>query len=144
MSIVSSSSMLLAMALWMDLYPWRLMFFFGAVSVNTALLILDAEHGLRFRPVWTTEVCVLLVLIPFVSGLIVRGAWRSGTLGSRYLASAVALWLVWVASSYWLRSQVSGAISVPFEFSVLTMALLPVPLVTTLTAPLAYAAYRHR
>jgi hypothetical protein len=144
MSIVSSSSMSLAMALWMDLYPWRLMFFFGAVSVNTALLILDAEHGLRFRPVWTTEVCVLLVLIPFVSGLIVRGAWRSGTLGSRYLASAVALWLVWVASSYWLRSQVSGAISVPFEFSVLTMALLPVPLVTTLTAPLAYAAYRHR
>jgi hypothetical protein len=144
MSIVSSSSMLLAMALWMDLYPWRLMFLFGAVSVNSALLILDAEHGLRFRHVWTTEVCVLLVLIPLLSGLIVRGAWRSGTLGGRYLASAVALWLLWVASSYWLRSQVSGAISFPFEFSVLMLALLPVPLVATLTAPLAYATYRHR
>lgn len=144
MSIVSSSSMLLALALWMDLYLWRMMLLFGALSVNIAMVIVDAEHGLRFRPVWTFEVCGLCVLIPLLSGGIIRKAWRSGTIGSRYLTSAVVLWLTWAASSYWLRAQISEAVSVPIEFSILAVALLPVPLVTTSTAPLAYATYRHR
>lgn len=144
MSIISSSSMLLALALWMDLHSWRLMLSFGAVSVNIAGVLVDAEHGLRFRPVWTLEACGLCVLIPLLSGFTVRRAWRSGTIGSRYLTAAVALWLTWAASSYWLRVQISPAVSVPFEFSVLAIALLPVPLVTALTAPLAYATYRHR
>jgi hypothetical protein len=117
---------------------------FGAVLVNIALLLVDAEHGLGFRPVWTFEACALCLLIPVLSGLIIQKTWRSGTLGSRYFMSAVALWLAWMASSFWLRAQISGAVSVPFEFSVLALALLPVPLVTTLTAPLAYATYRHR
>jgi hypothetical protein len=144
MSIVSSSSMLLTLALWMDLYSWRMMLLFGAVSVNIAMVLVDVEHGLRFRLAWTSEACVLCVLIPLLSGIIVRHAWRTGSIGSSYLVSAVAWWLAWLASSYWLRAQVSGAVSVPFEFSVLALALLPVPLVTTLTAPLAYATYRHR
>lgn len=144
MSIISSSSMMLALALWMDLYSWRLMLLFGTISLNIALVIMDAEHGLRFRIVWTIETCVLSVLIPLLSGFIIRKAWRSGTLGSHYLSAAVALWLVWAASSYWLRAQISGAVSIPLEFSVLAIGLLPVPLVTTLTAPLAYATYRHR
>ena len=144
MSIASGSSMLLALALWMDLYLWRMLILFGAMSLNIALVILDVEHGLRFRLAWTIEACLLCVLLPLLSILIVRRASRSGTLGGRYLLSAMTLWLGWTASNFWLRAQISGAISVPFEFSVLAVALLPVPLVTTLTAPLAYATYRHR
>lgn len=144
MSIISSSSMLLALALWMDLYSWRMMLLFGAVLVNIAMVLVDVERGLRFRPVWTFEAYTLCFLSPVLSGVIIQKAWRSGTLGSRYLMSAVVLWLAWLASSYWLRAQISGAISVPFECSVLAVALLPIPLVTTLTAPLAYATYRHK
>ena len=144
MSIASSSSMLLALALWMDLYLWRMLILFGAVSMNIALVILDVEHGLRYRFVWTMEACLLCVLLPLLCGLTFRRAWKSGTLGGRYFLSAMTLWLGWMASHFWLRAQISGAISVPFEFSVLALALLPVPLVTTLTAPLAYATYRHR
>ena len=144
MSIVSSSSMLLTLALWMDLYSWRMMLLFGAVLVNIAMALVDVEQGLRFRLAWTAEAWILCVMIPLLSGIIVRQAWRSGSIGIGYLLSAVALWLAWVASSYWLRAQISGAVSVPFEFSILAVALLPVPLVTTLTAPLAYASYRHR
>jgi hypothetical protein len=58
--------------------------------------------------------------------------------------SAVTLWLARVASSFWPKNQISEAVSIPFEFSALAIAQLPVPLVTTLTAPLAYATYRHR
>ena len=136
--------MLLALAIWKDLYLWRMLILFGAVSLNVAMVIVDAEHGLRFRSVWTSEVCALCALIPLLSGFITREAWRSGTLGRRYLVSVVALWLAWGVSSYWLRTHISGVIPFPFEFSILAIALLPVPLVTTLTAPLAYATYRHR
>ena len=144
MSIASSSSMLLALALWMDLYLWRMLLLFGAVSVNIALVIVDLEHGLRFRLVWTMEACLLCVLLPLLCGLAVRRTWKSGTLGGRYFLSAMTLWLGWMASNFWLRAQISSAVTVPFEFSMLAIALLPVPLVTTLTAPLAYACCRHR
>ncbi|MFO1001895.1 MAG: hypothetical protein U0936_16290 [Planctomycetaceae bacterium] len=72
MSIASSSSMLLALALWMDLYSWRMLLLFGAVSVNIALVLVDADHGLRFRLGWTLEACILCVLLPFLSALVVR------------------------------------------------------------------------
>ena len=144
MSIVSSSSMLLALALWMPRNPWRLMGLVWTTALNCVLVFIDAENGLRFRAIWTIEVWVLCGVIPLLSGLLLRRAWQSGAMGSRYLVSAVALWLAWVASSYWLRAQISEAVSVPIELSILAVALLPVPLVTTLTAPLAYATYRHR
>ncbi len=44
--------------------------------------------------------------------------------------SAVVLWLARLASSYPLSAQIYEAVSVPFEFSVLAVAPLPVPLVT--------------
>lgn len=144
MSIVSSSSMLLALALWMPRNPWRLMGLVWTTALNCVLVFIDAENGLRFRTLWTIEVWVLCGVIPLLSGLLLRRAWQSGAMGSRYLVSAVALWLAWVASNYWLRAQISEAVSVPIELSILAVALLPVPLVTTLTAPLAYATYRHR
>jgi hypothetical protein len=144
MSIVSSSSVLLALALWMPLNPWRLVGLVWTTALNCVLLFIDAENGLRFRTLWTVEVWVLCGLIPILSGLFLWRVWQSGSMGSRYLVSAIALWLAWVASSYWLRAQISEAVTVPFEFSILAVALLPVPLVTTLTAPLAYAIYRHR
>jgi hypothetical protein len=144
MSIVSSSSMLLALALWMPLNPWRLVGLVWTTALNCVLVFIDAQNGLRFRTLWTVEVWVLCGLIPILSGLFLWRVWQSGSMGSRYLVSAVALWLAWAASSYWLRTQISAVISVPFEFSILAVALLPVPLVTTLTAPLAYATYRHR
>ena len=144
MSIVSSSSMLLALALWMPRNPWRLMGLVWTTALNCVLVFIDAENGLRFRTLWTIEVWVLCGVIPLLSGILLRRAWQSGAMGSRYLVSAVALWLAWVASSYWLRAQISEAVYVPIELSILAVALLPVPLVTTLTAPLAYATYRHR
>ena len=113
-------------------------------ALNCVLVFIDAQNGLRFRTLWTVEVWVLCGVVPLLSVLILRRAWQSGAMGSRYLVSAVALWLAWVVSSYCLRAQISEAVSVPIELSILAVALLPVPLVTTLTAPLAYATYRHR
>lgn len=49
--------------------------------------------------------------------------------------SEVTLWLDWVASTFWLRAQISEPVSIPFGFLALAIPLLPVSLVTTLTAP---------
>lgn len=144
MSIICSSTLLLALAMWMPLYPWRVMIPCWAVAANCVVVFIDWDHGLRFRSLWTAEVYAISFLIPLLSALILRRAWSSGTLGASYLVSALILWGAWLASGYWLQSRVGAAISIPFEITVLEIGLLPIPLVTMLTAPVAYAVYRHR
>jgi hypothetical protein len=144
MSIVSSSTILLAMAMWMPMCPWRLMTLFWTVCLNGFLVFVDSQQGLRFRSLWVVEACVLSICVPILSGFIIRQAWRSGTVGSRYLVSALVLWTAWGACIFWLQTELSVAISIPFAALVLEIGLLPIPLVTLLTAPIAFAAYRHR
>ena len=139
---VSSSSILLAVGMWMQLYKKLFAFGFFLLLLHVGALFWDAKHDWAYRHLWAAYGYFLSVVIVVVCILAMRKALTAGYLGKRLFGYAFCLWVVYVSSVVALYMK-SPAVTIPLPFIALGVSILLVPLASTAAAPLALASFRH-
>lgn len=139
----SSSSILLALGLWLPLHPKVLVSGFLVIFLHLILAGWDEHHGWRLQLLWVTYAYLLAVAIVAVSFFALWKALAAGYLTKRFFGFAFGLWVIYILSSVALYTKTTSALSIPLPLLALGGAMLLVPLATTAAAPLALAAHRH-
>jgi hypothetical protein len=141
---ISSTSMLLALGMWIPLRPGVFMFSLVAGITHMVLAIWDAKHGWSLRNIWTAEGWLVAAAIVIGSGLALRKALTSGYLGKQLLVWTLCLWAIYVSTAIAMFLKAPSGVTLPPVLIAIGAAGLLVPLASAAIAPLALASHRHR
>jgi hypothetical protein len=142
---ISSSSALLAFALWMPIYPKR----FTAIALVGALHLLVAVLAVVKKwPIEFAGTCYGYALAGLITSLCLISVQRSikfGAIRKIYFMAIGSLWVIATVPSVYFYYKISAQLpfTIPPAGIVFGAALLLVPLASTTVAPLAYATHRN-
>lgn len=143
----ASSLCLLAVGLWIAVYPGRFAWALIVFAAHVCLLILGKKYDWPLDAALSYYGYLLAGLVACVCFVAIGKALATKSLGSGYFLTSLAFWGLYVGSTITIYRHV--ATYVPFDVPPAAMALGGVliflsPLATTSIAPLAFASHRHR
>ncbi len=144
---LSSTSMLLALGLWMPRHPLAFATCVLALFSAAMLAVWDAQQDWRFLSLWTTAGYAAAGAVVIACGFALRRAFAAGYLGQPFFILTAGLWAVYVASAIAIYARTAPILAGYFHMAppllALGASLLLVPLAATAAAPLALASHRH-
>lgn len=139
---ISSTSILLAMGLWIPLHPKLFIALMLTIYGHGVLAVWDGHNGWQYQTMWLAYGYVVAIGVTTLCLAALFKAFRSCFLSLQLFSAVFALWLVYVGSVVYAYFKLAPD-STPLALVCLGAASLLIPLATTAFAPIAYAAHRH-
>ncbi|MCA9143711.1 MAG: hypothetical protein H6823_14290 [Planctomycetaceae bacterium] len=140
---ISSTATLLGLGMLFPLYPGFFVFSLVAAISHLVLAIWDAKHGWELHYFWISEGWLLAVVMVLGSGLALRKALVSRSLGKQLFVGMFCLWAIYVSTAIAMFFRAPSGASIPPVVIAIGAAGLLVPLASAAFAPLALASHRH-
>ncbi len=144
MTFVGTTSMLMLLAMWLPMYPRRVIALFSFCYAHIGLVFLGKYMNWNLEPFWYGYGYVLAAVLIVLALYATANALRGGGISPSVFYMVLGLWFGFVTCNVLVASKMSIVDLVPRPVAALAIGAMFLPLMATVRAPMALNAWRHR